>query len=119
MTHSFPTRRSSDLMMFLQDMGMGLFRGGAASDEELADPFGDQRRLVLALDLERKFERPLALAGALFVEFNEPEMAAHPLARAEGGGEAGLGPKNGEEGKRVSVRVRLGVSPVLQKTEQS
>src|SRR3546814_937391 len=88
MTHSFPTRRSSDLMMFLQDMGMGLFRGGAASDEELADPFGDQRRLVLALDLDRKFERLLPLAGALFVEFNELEMAAHPLARADGGEEA-------------------------------
>src|SRR3546814_3485165 len=62
---------ASRMMMFLQDMGMGLFRGGAASDEELADPFGDQRRLVLALDLDRKFERLLPLAGALFVEFNE------------------------------------------------
>src|SRR3546814_11594711 len=67
---------ASRMMMFLQDMGMGLFRGGAASDEELADPFGDQRRLVLALDLDRKFERLLPLAGALFVEFNELEVAA-------------------------------------------
>src|SRR3546814_11693600 len=81
---------ASRMMMFLQDMGMGLFRGGAASDEELADPFGDQRRLVLALDLDRKFERLLPLAGALFVEFNELDMAAHPLARADGVEEADL-----------------------------
>src|SRR3546814_3578681 len=73
--HSFPSRRSSDLIL---------------SDEELADPFGDQRRLVLALDLDREFERLLPLARAFLVQFEQFEMAAHALARADGRQETDL-----------------------------
>src|SRR3546814_15922311 len=56
--------------------------GRILSDEELADPFGDQRRLVLALDINREFERLLPLAREFLVQFQPFAMAAHALARA-------------------------------------
>src|SRR3546814_17843600 len=103
--HSFPSRRSSDLIL---------------SDEERADPFGDQRRLVLALDLDREFERLLPLARAFLVQFEQFEMAAHALARADGRQEKDLvaavvDRKSVVKGKSVSVRVALGGSRIIQK----
>src|SRR3546814_19771028 len=90
LTHSFPTRRSSDLLA--QDSRAHPVatieqarkshcpspegEGRILSDEELADPFGAQRRLVLALDLDREFERLLPLARAFLVQFEQFEMAA-------------------------------------------
>src|SRR3546814_2565762 len=59
-------------------------------DEKLADPFGDQRGLFLALDLDRHFIGLLPLARALLFEFEQLHMAAHALARADGGEEADL-----------------------------
>src|SRR3546814_17341561 len=59
-------------------------------DEKLADPFGDQRGLFLALDLDRHFIGLLPLARALLFKFEQLHMAAHALARADGGEEADL-----------------------------
>ena len=53
------------------------------SDENLADPFGDQRGLVLAFDLDRELVGLLPLAGALLVELEQLEVAADALARAD------------------------------------
>src|SRR3546814_18825441 len=54
------------------------------SNEYLADPFGDHRGFVFALDLDGKFGGLLPLAGALFIEREQREAAAHALARADG-----------------------------------
>src|SRR3990167_7308151 len=71
---------SRDMMKFLNCVGLIRSRGGRRSDEELAHPLGDQRGLVLALDLDRGFHGFLPLSGALLDEFEQLEMAAHPLA---------------------------------------
>src|SRR3546814_2423398 len=117
LTHSFPTRRSSELPERLGRWGcvrwrrcrrnawlflsadrhsigswslkrheMPAFAGMTVigSNEYLADPFGDHRGFVFALDLDGKFGGLLPLAGALFIEREQREAAAHALARADG-----------------------------------
>src|SRR3546814_18443575 len=54
------------------------------SNEYLVDPFGDHRGFVFALDLDGKFGGLLPLAGALFIEREKREAAAHALAREDG-----------------------------------
>src|SRR3546814_14212277 len=46
-------------------------------DEKLADPFGAQRGLFLALDLDRHFNCLLPLAGPLLFEFEQLHIASH------------------------------------------
>src|SRR5215213_3506546 len=61
---------------------------GLSSGEYQAKPYGGQRGLVLALDLDRDDMAHQPLAGRFLVDRVKREAAAHPLARAHRGEEA-------------------------------
>ena len=56
----------------------------------MGNPLGDQGGFVFAFDLERIFDGLLILAGALFFDLEQFEMATDALATAHGRKEAGF-----------------------------
>src|SRR3546814_13037303 len=58
--------------------------GRILSDEELADTFGAQRRLVLPLDLDREFCRMMPLARAFILPFTHFAMSPPAHSHTEG-----------------------------------
>src|SRR3546814_7320343 len=85
------------------------------SNEYLADPFGDHRGLVFALDLVGKFGGLLPLAGALFIEREQREAAAHALARADGLAEAH--PRSEEHTSELQSLMRISYAVFCLKTK--